>query len=247
VGRLIPVRPATPHRYRGDMRVAAIQTTPIALDVERNAVEHARLISEAASDVCVFPELSLTGYELDPLSPITEEDGRLDPIRQVCRTDEVYALIGAPLSTPDGPLMATLVVGPTGEVLGHYGKKHLHGVEAELFVAGDHHVLLEVDGWRLGLAVCYDAAVPDHAEAVREGGADVYLVSGLFEKGTEQRLVDQATAAADLGMWVVLSQYTGRTGDFDTFGGSGVWRPGGVVEARLGREPGIARATLVRP
>ncbi|HEX6343182.1 carbon-nitrogen hydrolase family protein [Umezawaea sp.] len=229
------------------MRVAAIQTTPLALDVAGNAVEHARLIAEAASDVCVFPELSLTGYELDPLSPITDEDGRLDPVRDACRTDEVYALVGAPLSTSDGVLVATLVVGPTGEVLGHYGKKHLHGGERELFVAGDHHLVLEVDDWRLGLAVCYDAAVPEHAEAVRAGGADAYLVSALFEEGTEQRLVEQATSAAELGMWVVLAQYTGRTGGHDTFGGSGVWRPGGVVQARLGREPGIARATLVRP
>jgi predicted amidohydrolase len=241
------VRPATARDYRRGMRVAAIQTTPTALDVERNAIEHARLIAEAAADVCVFPELSLTGYELDPLSPITEEDRRLDPIRRACRADEVYALVGAPLSTPDGPLIATLVVGPTGEVLGHYGKKHLHGVEEDLFVAGDHHVLLEVDGLRLGLAVCYDAAVPEHAEAVREGGADVYLVSALYAEGSEQRLVDQATAAAHLGMWVVLAQFTGRTGPYETFGGSGVWRPGGAVEARLGREPGIARATVERP
>jgi predicted amidohydrolase len=241
------VRPATPHGYRGPMRVAAIQTTPAALDVERNAAEHARLIAEAASDVCVFPELSLTGYELDPMAAVTEEDARLDPIREACRADEVYALVGAPLSTPDGLLVATLVVGPTGEVLGHYGKKHLHGAEEELFVPGDHHLVLEVDGWRLGVAVCYDAAVPGHAEAVRAGGADAYLVSALFEEGTEQRLTDQATAAAELGMWVVLAQYTGRTGGYDTFGGSGVWRPGGAVEARLGREPGIARAELVRP
>jgi predicted amidohydrolase len=229
------------------MRVAAIQTTPTALDVERNAAEHARLIAEAGSDVCVFPELSLTGYELDPMAPITEEDGRLDPIREACRADEVYALVGAPLSTPDGLLVATLVVGPTGEVLGHYGKKHLHGVETELFVPGDHHLLLEVDGWRLGVAICYDAAVPEHAEAVREGGADAYLVSALFEEGTEHRLTEQATAAADLGMWVVLAQHTGRTGSYTTFGGSGIWRPGGAVETRLGREPGIARAELVRP
>jgi predicted amidohydrolase len=120
-------------------------------------------------------------------------------------------------------------------------------VETELFVPGDHHLLLEVDGWRLGVAICYDAAVPEHAEAVREGGADVYLVSALFEEGTEHRLTEQATAAADLGMWVVLAQHTGRTGSYTTFGGSGIWRPGGAVESRLGREQGIARAELVRP
>lgn len=232
------------------MQVAAIQTTPIALDVEANAAEHARLIVRAATGgaaVCVFPELSLTGYELDPTLSLTEDDTRLEPIRAACRAHEVHALVGAPLSTPDGLVMATLVIGPTGDTLGHYAKRHLHGPESELFVAGSHHLVLEVDGWRLGLAICYDAAVPAHAEAVREGGADVYVVSALFTDGTEDRLDHQMTTAAKLGMWVVLAQFAGHTGGYDTCGGSGVWRPGGEVEVQVGREPEIAAATLVRP
>jgi predicted amidohydrolase len=231
------------------MQVAAIQTTPVALGVDASAAEHARLIVRAATGgaaVCVFPELSLTGYELNPTSSVTEEDVRLEPIRQSCRAHDVHALVGAPLATPRGLVMATLVIGPTGDTLGHYAKQHLHGFESVLFVPGESHLLLEVDDWRLGLAICYDAAVPAHAEAVREGGADVYVVSAVYTEGTEDRLVEQMTRAAKLGMWVVLAQYACHTGGYDACGGSGVWRPGGEVVVQVGREPDIAAATLVR-
>lgn len=231
------------------MQVATIQTTPIAADIEANAAEHARLIAEAASHgaaVCVFPELSLTGYELDASLVMTEDDARLAPIREACREHRVHAVVGAPLSTQDGALVATFVIGPTGDTLGHYGKRHLHGAEDEYFVAGGHHLLLEVDDWRLGFAICYDAAVPEHAIAVREGGADVYVVSALYGEGSEDRITHQMTSAAKHGMWVVLAQFAGHTGGYDTCGGSGVWRPGGDVEVRVGKDPAIAVATLVR-
>jgi predicted amidohydrolase len=232
------------------MQVAAVQTTPVAADIESNATEHARLIVEAAglgASVCVFPELSLTGYELDASLFMTEDDPRLTPIRDACREHGVHAFVGAPLSTEDGVLMATVVIGPTGDTLGHYGKRHLHDAEAEFFVPGGHHLLLEIDDWRLGFAICYDAAVPEHATAVSEGGADVYVVSALFTEGSEDRLTHQMTSAAKHGMWVVLAQFAGHTGGYDTCGGSGVWRPGGDVEVQVGKAPAIAMATLVRP
>ncbi|WP_433269436.1 carbon-nitrogen hydrolase family protein [Actinosynnema sp. CS-041913] len=231
------------------MQVAAIQTTPVP-DLAGNAAEHARLIAEAATrgaHVCVFPELSLTGYTLDPTRAFTEDDDHWAPIRSACASNDTYALVGAPLSTPDGPQVATVVIGPTGETLGHYAKRHLHGAETERYTPGDHHLLLEVDGWTLGLAVCADAAAPSHAVEVSAGGADVYVVSALYTNGSESRIAEQLGHAAGLGMWAVLAQFTGHTGGYDTCGGSGVWRPGGAVEIRLGRDPGIAVATLTRP
>ncbi|WP_414938553.1 hypothetical protein [Amycolatopsis sp. cmx-11-51] len=70
----------------------------------------------------------------------------------------------------------------------------------------------------------------------RTDGAEVYVLSALFSEGQEQRLLDQVGVAAGYGMWVVLSQYCGATGGMAAFGGSGVWKPGGAAEVRLGGE-----------
>ena len=47
--------------------LAAAQTVPVRGDVEANLAQHVRLVRVAAEEkaqVLVFPELSLTGYEL---------------------------------------------------------------------------------------------------------------------------------------------------------------------------------------
>jgi len=51
--------------------IAVAQPTCRASDLAWNAIEHARLILTAKARLVVFPELSLTGYELnaEPVAP----------------------------------------------------------------------------------------------------------------------------------------------------------------------------------
>jgi predicted amidohydrolase len=226
------------------LHIAVAQPRTSPADIPANVEEHVRLIADAAADgadVCVFPELSLTGYELDaiasdPRCRIGKDDPRLEPLRQACRDGGIHALVGVALEEGGQLLLATLVFGPSGDTVDHYAKQHLHGHELDLFTPGTRHVVLDIGGCRLGLAICYDAAVPRHARELSQAGAEVYVVSALFGVGSEDRLREQVARAAGLGMWVALSQYSGTTGPFETFGGSGVWRPDGVAVAELGKE-----------
>ena len=66
---------------RRPLIVVAAQPAIVPGDVERNAIAHAEKVRAAAARVVVFPELSLTGYELgaDPVSPtelLHMEDGQ---------------------------------------------------------------------------------------------------------------------------------------------------------------------------
>jgi predicted amidohydrolase len=54
--------PATPRR---PLSVAAAQPACVGYDIAANAAAHAAAVRAAAARVVVFPELSLTGYELD--------------------------------------------------------------------------------------------------------------------------------------------------------------------------------------
>ncbi|MDH6134905.1 putative amidohydrolase [Kitasatospora sp. MAA4] len=122
---------------------------------------------------------------------------------------------------------------------------HLHGEEQDIFLPGAGHHILEIEGWRLGLAVCYDAAVPEHARAARDAGADAYVVSALYATGDKHRLLEQTSRAAALGLWVAVSQYVGATGPYRTIGRSGIWRPDGVALEQLSEDqPGLATAQL---
>jgi predicted amidohydrolase len=236
------------------MNVAAAQLQAVPGDVAANVAAHVRLIGEAAAAgarIVVFPELSLTGYELDRLRDddalwLTTGDDRLAPLRDACRAQRIHAVVGAPLRDDGRRILAALAIDDGGEVAVVYAKIHLDEQESELFSPGDEHVVYEVDGRRLGLAVCADASMPGHAARLAALGAEAYLVGALFPAGRMERLLDQMTSRSrENGMYVALGSAVGRGGHYTGIGGSGVWGPDGRAVVQLRDEPsGIAVTEL---
>ena len=223
--------------------VAVAQPSVISLDIARNAVTHAAAVRAAAARVVVFPELSLTGYELDaPL--VAENDPRLAPLVAACAATDTIALVGAPVA---GPHIATLAIDADG-VRVAYRKQHTHHTE-QRFRPGDGPAVLEVDGWRLGLAICRDTGIAEHAEDTAELGIDAYVAGVVDEPAADVVLAERARRISTThGVWVAFSSFAGPTGSGYpvTAGRSGIWAPDGRVAARAGRAPGeIARATLL--
>jgi predicted amidohydrolase len=222
--------------------LAVAQPPVIPLDVARNAVIHAAVVRASAARVVVFPELSLTGYELDaPL--LTEDDPRLEPLISACAATDTIALAGAPVA---GPHIATLAIDRDG-VRVAYRKQHPHHTE-ERFLPGPGPEVLEVDGWRLGLAICRDTRIAEHAAAVAGLGIDAYVAGLVEEPAAATSLAEMAQQiSTTYGVWVAFSSFAGPTGSGypETAGRSGIWTPVGSVAARTGRATGeIARATL---
>lgn len=233
--------------------VLAVAQPPCrAGDVAANAQSHAAAVHAAGARVVVFPELSLTGYELAAPS-VRPDDPRLAPLIDACAALNAVALVGAPVDGPDGPdgrpTIATVIVDGGGAAVA-YRKQWLGGAEPARFAAGDGPAVIEVDGWRLGLGICKDLGVPRHAADTAAVGMDAY-VAGTVHAVAE---VDEQDArarrvAADHGVWVAVASFAGPTGGgYDqTAGGSAIWSPDGAVVARAGPEAGgVAAAALVR-
>lgn len=234
---------------RGSLTVAVAQPACADLDVAFNAGRQAGVVQAAGARVVVFPELSLTGYDL-AAPGMAVDDSRLDPIRAACGSAGAIALVGAPVREDDGrEYIATLAV--TGEsTTVVYRKMHLHGEEVHRFTPGEKPEVLEIDGWRLGLAICFDAAVPQHAADTAALTIDAYVASTLYEAGqAARRDRHMRDRAATHGVWVVLSTAAGPSGEYrQTSGGSGVWAPDGRLLAQAGPEPdAVVTTTLHRP
>lgn len=140
-----------------------------------------------------------------------------------------------------------LLVDPAGQVREVYAKRLLDPSETGIFSAGSQDTVLDVGGWRLGLAVSAEASLSEHARSLHERGADAYLVSALYRLGAWDRMEAQLKAAAALGLWAFVAQYSGATGIGPACGGSGAWAPGGREIARLGTAPGLVYADLTGP
>jgi len=222
------------------LTIAVAQPTSALHRVRANSAAHADSVERAASRVVVFPELSLTGYAMDA-ETIGPDDDRLTPIVDACRSSDSIALVGAPVAAPGGGRsIGTLRI--DGErVSVAYRKMFLGGVEAGAYVPGSEPAVIDVDGWRLGLAICKDTGVSQHAVVTAAAGIDAY-VAGACEAESDRDVQPERArrVARDHNLWIVVAGFAGPTGgEFDdTAGRSFVMRPDGVIAARAGRDPG---------
>jgi predicted amidohydrolase len=227
--------------------IAVAQPPCVAYDVVANAATHAAAVRAAGARVVVFPELSVTGYELDAPAMGTD-DPRLAPIVEACAETGSVALVGAPVQGVAGRShIAMLAVDGAGVTVA-YRKMWLSTTEAERFAPGGEPAALDVDGWRLGLAICKDTGIPRHAADTAALGIDAY-VAGNLEFADETYILEERARriAADHGVWVAMASFAGSTGGgyAQAAGCSGIWTSGGVTVARTGPETGaIASATL---
>ncbi|HTT50920.1 MAG TPA: carbon-nitrogen hydrolase family protein [Streptosporangiaceae bacterium] len=232
---------------RTPLSVAVAQPLCVPYDVAANAATHAAAIRGAAARVVVFPELSLTGYELDAPA-ITSRDPRLEPIVEACADTGSLALVGAPVPGEEGrPHIAMLAIDGAGAAVA-YRKMWLSRAEAKRFTAGAKPAVLVAGDWRLGLAICKDTGVPEHASDTAGLGMDVYLAATLEHAdevaGQAERARRVATAHQ---VWVAVASFAGSAGGgySRAAGQSAIWTPGGAVAAQAGPETGaIAAATL---
>jgi 5-aminopentanamidase len=242
-----------------ELVVAVAQHAPVPGDVAENARRAATAVADAAgagARLLLFPLLSLTGYDLDRLADAacwaTAEDPRLDVVREACRAHGVTAVVGAAWLGLDGRrLLASVALSPDGGV-DVVGKQYLSRAERDVFEPCEVSPVLDVDGWRVAPAVCYDAAAPEHALEVAGRGADVYAASALYTAGQERRLdVHPAARAMDHRMYALVANLAGAGPGWRSCGGSGVWHPDGRAVVRAGSGPqvvvaGLARADLER-
>lgn len=250
------------------LTVTAAQARCTALDIPANvaaAVTLVRLAADQGSDLVVLPELFLTGYELpgiaaDPATrALSPDDPRLDPLAAACADTRTAAVVGAPvLAAPSegtgtgigiGELyISALVLDRDGGLATRYDKQHLTPTErAAGFAPGRNGCTVTLDGWRLGLGICWDSGFPEHARAAALDGCHAYLVGAMFGEGTgaHQRATVFPARALDNTCYVVLANHSSLSGPYRGCGGSAVWGPDGhlLADAETA-DPGLATVSL---
>jgi predicted amidohydrolase len=233
---------------RPSLMVAVAQPGCVPADLAGNAGRHAALVRRAAARVVVFPELSLTGYELADAEVVDPADARLAELREACAETNSVALAGAPVAGPAGrPSIGMLAIDGAGARVA-YRKQWLSDEEARRFDAGAEPARLEVDGWGLGLAICKDTATGRHQLDTARLGIDAY-VGGLVmlpEERGEQARRGQAIAT-EFRVFVAFASFAGPTGSGypQTAGQSALWDRDGRLLAQAGPNlDELARAEL---
>lgn len=231
--------------------LAAAQSIPVRGDVDANIREHLRLADVAAvekAQVVVFPELSLTGYELDLADELSfsEHDARLQPLVRLAAAREIMLVVGAPVRIESSLHIGAFIISPTG-VIDLYTKQHLGAfapsdspdgivpvAESTVFHPGHRNPLVRMRDTAAAVAVCADVGGPAHARAAAERGAETYLASMfVIPSDLERDLTRLRTYAERHAMAVVFSNYGGPSGGLPSGGRSAIWSPKGDLLAQL--------------
>lgn len=212
--------------------IAAAQYTARRGAAKANLDTHMRMIGAAIKaevDFLIFPELSVTGYEMDLAEQLqtTPSDPMFQPLQSLAAQHDMRVMVGMPLKAPSGkPYLGSILLG--GAEPEAYHKVHVHDSEAPYFQADDKVGLIEHKGAKLGLAICADLNHASHAARAAECGADLYAASALISEAGYAREAKMLEGyAREHNMAVMLSNYATRSGAYTPPGGSAIWAPGG--------------------
>ena len=144
----------------------------------------------AGARLLVVPELYLPGYNRPDLHAALAQpaDGEwMKHIRELARAAGCGVCLGWAERDGSDVYNAGTLIGPDGSILIHYRKIQLFGgMEAESFRRGAGLApVVDVEGHRVGLLVCYDIEFPGHAAALGAAGVDLILVPTANPVGYE--------------------------------------------------------------
>lgn len=234
--------------------LALMQANSAVLDVDGNcnAVDQAaREAAAAGARVLLTPELFPVGYA--PLRVRTELDpSGLPAIRRTlagfAKRHGIAVVYSLPTVTAGGQwqISATLV-SSRGEELLSYSKVHLFGAEERkaFSPAEAAPAVVDLDGIKTSLAICYDVEFPETARAAAARGAELLLVPTALAHGFEEvpQILLRARAL-ESQLTVAYANHSGSEDGCEFLGGSVIAAPDGSLLAAAGPGPELLFAEV---
>lgn len=249
----------------GVFKAAAVQMRS-GTSIDRNATDMERLIREAAAQGATYvqtPEMTgalLRDKEARAASFVSEDrDLVVSTAKRLANELGIFLHIGSTaILRADGKIAnRALLFSPEGKTLASYDKIHMFDVdldngeswrESAAYEPGTQAVVSEVNGAKLGFAVCYDLRFPQLFRSEALAGAEILTVPAAFTRQTGEAHwhVLLRARAIENGAFVIAAAQGGLHEDGrETYGHSLIIDPWGRVLAEANNdEPGVIVAEI---
>ena len=176
------------------LRVAACQIDPQLGEVDRNLERIERAVADAAAaavGLAVLPECAVTGYafaSLDEAMPVARRASAIaaDRLAELATRHRMTVICGSLESEGDAVYNVAHLATADGRRF-HYRKTHLPflGVDRFTTPGGDAPSVIDIDGVRVGVLICYDLRFPEAARICGLDGADLIALPTNWPVGVE--------------------------------------------------------------
>ena len=163
------------------IKVAVVASRSEYLNVDANLKHFEEIIANVAKKgvrLVAFPELSLTSYTknpeiLDVAQPIPGD--WTIALEKLATKYKVCLSVGLPEKEDDKCYITQVLVSEKG-FIGKYRKHHLAQPElGKGFYEGEDIPIFEIDGFKIGINICFDGRHKDTLEALQKQFVDVIL------------------------------------------------------------------------
>ena len=165
----------------------AIQMGSEIADLKANISKVRELLEKKLSvrpaDFVFLPEVWTVGWDCVSFPDCAEEINSSEAVNMLKSIAKKYAIniIGGSFIEKRGKTLANTcpVINRKGELVCTYEKNHLFSYygcdEGKYITAGKNPVMVELDGIKTGLTICYDIRFPEIYRAYRKAGADILV------------------------------------------------------------------------
>lgn len=207
----------------------------------------ARKHASGGSDLLIWPELFLSGYNVGEALHAHAEplDGAFAKrVQALAQELGVAILYGYPERAEGEVFNSALLIDRSGKVLVNHRKTVLpDGIEPEWFTSGDDFALAKLGDAQVAVMICYECEFPETVRQVSALGADVVLIVTACAWDQVPNLVVPSRAYEN-GVYMVYANFCGVENGHAFAGLSCIVNPYGNDLARAGRDREAITAQL---
>ena len=179
------------------MRIGAYQFA-VSGNIEQNFQHFQKAIRQAAEEsvqLLAFPECALTGYPGGDIQSSNEVEHSLlaksiIQLEELASRYQIHLLFGTAEYAVSDCFNSAYLIEPGEKARSVYRKRALWGWDTENFCAGTiNDGVVEIDGFRIGVRICYEVRFPEYFRELYTLRADCALV--LFADRSEPDAPDR--------------------------------------------------------
>ena len=165
------------------MKIGAYQFA-ITNDTNHNLEIIKKAIVQAAHKgvkLLVFPECALTGYpprdiEKSSLAEFDKLAFAYEQLQKMAKDNNMYVIVGTIIKEQaDRYYNSAVVFTPSGEKI-VYHKRALWGWDKDNFSVGNSNGVFEVEGWRVGIRICFEIRFPEFFRELYKEHTDLNII-----------------------------------------------------------------------
>ena len=201
-----------------EIKITALQFCAEIGDKKKNYKKLEKQLSNIKkTDIIVLPEVWNVGWACDKFieaSESIESSNTIKFLSQLAKNKNANIIGGSIIIKKNNRYYNTCpVINRSGELIATYDKMHLYSYygcnEGDYLTTGESPVLVDIEGVKIGLTICYDIRFPEIYRAYRKAGADILVnvAAWSYSKPIPWEMMTKSRAIENQTYMVAINQY----------------------------------------